>query len=76
MVWLRWNSERSICVCVSMCSTRSEVFSASFGLRTESAKKPDGSAATIVFVSNASTPSTESDIDVCSFRSGPVSVTP
>ena len=37
---------------------------------------PDGSAATIVFVSNASTPSAESDREVCCFQSGPLRLNP
>ena len=73
---MRCASARSICVFVSECSTRAVTFSVSFGLRIESAKNPDGVAATIVFVSNESTPSIDSDSDVCCFHSGPFSAKP
>jgi hypothetical protein len=59
-----------------MCSKRAETFSESFGLRIESEKYPDGSAATIVRVSNASMPSADSASDVCCFQSGPLRLNP
>jgi hypothetical protein len=51
-----------------MCSKRAVTLSASFGLRIESAKYPEGSAATIVLVSKASIPSADSASDVCCFQ--------
>ena len=59
VAWLRCSSARNICDFDSACSSRAVTFRALFGLRMESAKYPDGSAATMVFVSNASVPSTE-----------------
>jgi len=61
---------------LNACSSLAVTFSASFGLRIESAKYPDGSAATIVRVSKASVPSTERESDVCCFQSGPYRLKP